>query len=87
MDKRDSHCPYLPSSETTAKGTGLDATAGKEDPVEFDSSLYWLFRLWGVAYVGVIGDTQVAPFTSMKYHNPRHETAHVIMYVWCSSIS
>ncbi len=39
MDQRDSHCPYLLSSETTAKGTGLDALAGKEDPVELDSSL------------------------------------------------
>ena len=28
------HCPYLPSSETTAKGMGL-----AEDPVELDSSL------------------------------------------------
>ncbi|RHZ45128.1 hypothetical protein Glove_689g2 [Diversispora epigaea] len=35
----DSHCPYLPSSETTAKGTGLAKSAGKEDPVELDSSL------------------------------------------------
>ena len=39
MDERDSHCPYLLSSETTAKGTGLDLSAGKEDPVELDSSL------------------------------------------------
>ena len=31
--------PYLLSSETTAKGTGLATTAGKEDPVELDSSL------------------------------------------------
>ncbi len=31
--------PYLLSSETTAKGTGLANTAGKEDPVELDSSL------------------------------------------------
>ena len=38
MDQRDSHCPYLLSSETTAKGTGLDVTAGEEDPVELDSS-------------------------------------------------
>ncbi len=38
MDQRDSHCPYLLSSETTAKGTGLEETAGKEDPVELDSS-------------------------------------------------
>ena len=30
--------PTVPS-ETTAKGTGLAATAGKEDPVELDSSL------------------------------------------------
>ncbi len=39
MDHRDSYCPYLHSSETTAKGTGLVITAGKEDPVELDSSL------------------------------------------------
>ena len=32
----DSHCPYLLSSETTAKGTGLAESAGKEDPVELD---------------------------------------------------
>ena len=32
-------CPYLLSSETTAKGTGLESLAGKEDPVELDSSL------------------------------------------------
>ncbi len=32
MDERDSHCPYLLSSETTAKGTGLAESAGKEDP-------------------------------------------------------
>ena len=32
-------CPYLLSSETTAKGTGLAKSAGKEDPIEFDSSL------------------------------------------------
>ena len=29
---------YLLSSETTAKGTGLAELAGKEDPVELDSS-------------------------------------------------
>ena len=38
MDQRDSYCPYLRSSEPTAKGTGLEKTAGKDDPVEFDSS-------------------------------------------------
>ena len=33
--------PTVPvySSETTAKGTGLAESAGKEDPVELDSSL------------------------------------------------
>jgi hypothetical protein len=30
--------PYLLSSEPTAKGTGLEKSAGKEDPVELDSS-------------------------------------------------
>jgi hypothetical protein len=39
MDQRDSYCPYSLSSELTAKGTGLGMTAGKEDPVELDSSL------------------------------------------------
>jgi len=39
MDQRGSFCPFLLSSETTAKGTGLNVLAGKEDPVELDSSL------------------------------------------------
>ena len=38
MEQRESQCPYLESSETTVKGTGLIETAGKEDPVELDSS-------------------------------------------------
>ena len=49
MEQRDSYCPYLPSSETTAKGTGLEKTAGKEDPVELDSSLILLIDLGDVA--------------------------------------
>ena len=36
---RASHCPYLLSSETAAKGTDFVESAGKEDPVELDSSL------------------------------------------------
>ena len=36
MDERDSHCPYLLSSETTANGTGLAESAWKEDPVELE---------------------------------------------------
>jgi hypothetical protein len=39
MDQRDSHCPYLLSIETTVRGTGRTELAGKEDPVELDSSL------------------------------------------------
>ncbi len=39
MEQRDSHCPYLHPSEPTAKGTGLAQSAGKEDPVELDSSV------------------------------------------------
>jgi hypothetical protein len=39
MDQRDSLCPREFDNETTAKGTGLDASVGKEDPVELDSSL------------------------------------------------
>jgi len=38
MEQRDSHCPYLLICEPTAKGTGLGYAAGKEDPVELDSS-------------------------------------------------
>jgi len=39
MDQRGSFCPFLLSSETTVKGTGLNVMAGKEDPVELDSIL------------------------------------------------
>ncbi|XP_077258583.1 uncharacterized protein LOC143895387 [Temnothorax americanus] len=39
VKSNDRFCPYLLSSETTAKGTGLEKLAGKEDPVELDSSL------------------------------------------------
>ena len=42
-------CPYLLSSETTAKGTGLAKSAGKEDPVELDSSLTLWRDMRGVA--------------------------------------
>ena len=49
MDQRGPYCPYLLSSETTAKGTGLEETAGKEDPVELDSSLILLIDLGDVA--------------------------------------
>ena len=42
-------CPYLLSSETTAKGTGLEKLAGKEDPVELDSSLALYGDMRGVA--------------------------------------
>ena len=31
--------PLSLPSETTAKGTGLEESAGKEDPVELDSNL------------------------------------------------
>ena len=40
------------SGEPTAKGTGLGAPAGKEDPVEFDSSLMLCNDMGGVAQVG-----------------------------------
>jgi len=39
MDLRDSHYPCLLSSETTAKGTCLAESAGKEDPIELESTL------------------------------------------------
>ena len=39
MDQRGSYCPYSTSSETTARGTGLEKLAGQEDPVAFDSTL------------------------------------------------
>jgi hypothetical protein len=38
-DRRCVSDPGSESSETTAKGTGLEKLAGKEDPVELDSSL------------------------------------------------
>ena len=48
MDQRGSFCPFLLSSETTAKGTGLGVMAGKEDPVELDSSLTLWSGIGGV---------------------------------------
>lgn len=48
MDQRDSYCPHSSLSEITAKGTGLVKQAGKEDPVELDSSLNMSSRLKGV---------------------------------------
>ncbi len=50
MDWRDSFCPYVLSSETTAKGTGFAQLAGKEDPVELDSTSSLEIDLKGVAY-------------------------------------
>ena len=52
MDHWDSHCPYLLRGEPTAKGTGLAKSAGKEDPVELDSSHLLLSVDWGVALGG-----------------------------------
>ena len=52
MDQRDSCCPWVLSGEPTAKGTGLDAPAGKEDPVEFDFSLMSCSDMVGVEEVG-----------------------------------
>ena len=40
--------PIYCSSETTAKGTGLAKSAGKEDPVELDSSLALFGGVGGV---------------------------------------
>ena len=40
------------AGEPTAKGTGLGVPAGKEDPVEFDSSLTECGSMEGVAQVG-----------------------------------
>jgi len=39
MDQRGSYCPNLHPGELTATGTGVVIIAGKEDPVELDSSL------------------------------------------------
>ena len=39
MDEWDSHCPCSPARETTARRTGLVEPAGKDDPVEHNSSL------------------------------------------------
>ena len=49
MDERDSHCPYLLRGETAGKGTDLQQSVGKEDPVEFDFSLAAYNDMRGVA--------------------------------------
>ena len=40
MDQRDSHCPCVQLGETAAKGTDFARKAGKEDPVELNSSQF-----------------------------------------------
>ncbi len=50
-----SEIPAVPncySVKQQGKGTGLRALAGKEDPVEFDSSLMLCSDMRGVAKVG-----------------------------------
>ena len=54
MDQRGSFCPFLLSSETTAKGTGLGLMVGNKDPVELDSILTLWSGIDGVEYVGVM---------------------------------
>jgi len=49
MEQRDSRCPYVRAGESTAKGTGLEMSAGKEDPVEFDSRVEVPVTRGGVA--------------------------------------
>ena len=71
MDQRDSHCPNLPSSEQAAKGTDFAMNAGKEDPVELDSSLGLRNDFGGVAYVGG------QPI--LKYHNSRRRFAYSVI--------
>ena len=39
LPRERAHCPYLLSGKTTAKGTGLAKSVGKEDPVDLGSSL------------------------------------------------
>ena len=62
-----SEIPTVPncySAKRQGKGTGLWVTAGKEDPVEFDSSLMLCSDMKGVAKVG---DGSLSPST-VKYH-------------------
>jgi len=44
----------LPTSEKTARGTGLGKTAGKEDPVELDCSLKLFLEAKGAVISGSI---------------------------------
>ncbi|KAG1935765.1 hypothetical protein F2P79_019049 [Pimephales promelas] len=60
MDERDSHCPYLLSSETTAKGTGLAESAGKEDPVEIYPKMFVKLKIAGVFFVLAYAASPVA---------------------------
>jgi len=39
MEQGDSHCPYDLCCEPTSQGNGPGVSAGKEDPVELDSSM------------------------------------------------
>jgi len=72
MDQRDSRCPCARPSEPTARGTGLAQSAGKEDPVELDSSLRLRGRARGVEQMGAAAQAAAA----VKHHYLRAARAH-----------
>ena len=67
MDEWDSHCPYLRSSETAAKGTDLGVSAGKEDPIELDSSPTLWNDLWGVEKGGGFDNDEIPLLVMLFY--------------------
>ena len=54
MEEWQSHCPCLPSTKPTAKGAGLEESAGNKNVVELDCSLMLWNGLQGAEWVGAL---------------------------------
>jgi len=73
-----SEIPTVPncySAKRQGKGTGLWVSAGKEDPVEFDSSLMLCSDMRGVAKVGAPGDSEIPLLSPSLYSLSNFQTA------------
>ena len=61
MDKQNFDCLYILLIENTTKGTVLEETVGKEDPVELDNFKIFESTPECLEYVGALA--------KMKYHS------------------
>ena len=80
MDERDSHCPYLLSSETTAKGTGLAESAGagrdRGKRRRGQQRMQWLDGITDCMHM-ILGELQVFVMDSAHAHMHAHTSDYI----------